>query len=85
MYRSNLYVSGRIEGRTPNGDETALASFSPAWFAKFPAALSHDPNDFKPTAEAPYLGKGALLPGAPSDRYGAVRTGRVDLGPIEVP
>jgi hypothetical protein len=85
VYRSNLYVSGKIEGRTPNGDETALANFSPAWFAKFPAALSHDPNDFKPTAEAPYLGKGTLLPGAPSDRYGAARTGRVDLGPIEVP
>src|SRR5205814_5778958 len=69
VYRSNLYVSGKIEGRTPNGDETALASFSPGWFAKFPAVLSHDPNDFKPTAEAPYVGKGTLLPGAPSDRY----------------
>ena len=85
VYRSNLYVSGKIEGRTPNGDETAVADFSPAWFARFPAALSHDPNDFKPTAKAPYLGKGALLPGAPTDRNGTVRTGQVDLGPIEVP
>ena len=57
VYRSNLYVSGKIEGRTPNGDETALADFSPAWFAKFPAALNHDPNDFKPTARLPILGR----------------------------
>jgi hypothetical protein len=85
VYRSNLYVSGKIEGRTPNRDETVLADFSPAWFARFPAALSHDPNDFRPTAQAPLLGKGSLLPAAPADRNGAVRTGKVDLGPIEVP
>ena len=85
VYRSNLYVSGRIAGRAPNGDETARADFSPAWFAKFAAALSHDPGDFRPTAQAPWLGKGTLLSGAPTDRNGTARTGQVDLGPIELP
>jgi hypothetical protein len=85
VYRSNLYVSGRIEGRTPNGDETAVANFSADWFARFPAGLNHDPGDFRPTAKAPLLGKGALTAGAPADRGGTARTGRVDLGPIEVP
>jgi hypothetical protein len=85
VYRSNLYVSGRIEGRTPNGDETAVANFSAEWFARFPAGLNHDPGDFRPTAKAPLLGKGALTAGAPADRGGTARTGQVDLGPIEVP
>jgi hypothetical protein len=85
VYRSNLYVSGRIEGRTPNRDETSVANFSADWFAKFPTALNHDPNDFRPTAKAPLLGKGRLLPGASADRGGTARTGQVDLGPIEVP
>ena len=49
------------------------------------AALNHDPNDFRPTASAPFLGMGTLSPYAPTDRNGVVRSGRVDLGPIEVP
>ncbi|MGE3159594.1 MAG: hypothetical protein AB7K78_23120 [Xanthobacteraceae bacterium] len=85
VYRSNLYVAGKIEGRAPNGTETAVAIFAADWFAKFPTGLNHDPNDFKPTARAPHLGKGALLPGASADRYGTVRKGQVELGPIEVP
>ena len=86
VYRSNLYVSGKLEGRTPNGTEVAVADFAPAWFARFPAGLSHDPNDFKPTARAPYLGKGMPVSGAPTDRNGAARTGgQVNFGPIERP
>lgn len=85
VYRSNLYVSGRIEGRAPNGNETAVANFAADWFAKFPTGLNHDPGDFKPTAKAPLLGKGKLLPGAPTDRSGIARTGQVELGPVEVP
>jgi hypothetical protein len=85
VYRSNLYVAGKLEGREPSGEETARPDFSPGWFAKFPAGMSHDPSDFKPTAAAPFLGKGALAPEAPSDRNGAARAGEVDLGPIEVP
>jgi hypothetical protein len=85
VYRSNLYVSGRIVGRTPNAEETTRADFSPGWFTRFPTALNHDANDFKPTADAPFLGMGTLSPDAPSDRNGSVRSGKVDLGPIEVP
>jgi hypothetical protein len=85
VYRANLYVSGMLEGREPNGDETAREDFSPAWFAKFPAALNHALADFKPAADAPFLGAGALLPDAPSDAIGTPRSGAVDLGPIELP
>ena len=83
VYRSNLYVSGKLEGREPNGEETVRADFFAGWFAKFPAALSHEPNDFKPTAQAPFLGKGKALPDAPVDRNGVNRKGTADLGPIE--
>jgi hypothetical protein len=85
VYRSNLYVSGFLEGREPNGEETAREDFSPAWFAKFPAALNHSLADFKPAADAPFLGAGVLLPDAPTDATGTPRTGSVDLGPIELP
>jgi hypothetical protein len=85
VYRSNLYVSGKIEGRVPNGSEMEVANFSPDWFAKFSVALNHDPNDLKPTARAPHFGKGTILQGAPTDRNGKARTGQVELGPIEVP
>ena len=85
VYRDNLYVSGTMEGREPNGEETALDDFSPSWFRKFPTgAALNDPNGFTPTAEAPFLGKGSLSPDAPADRNGAPRAGEVDLGPIEV-
>jgi hypothetical protein len=83
IYRSNLYVSGKLEGRQPNAEETARADFSPAWFAKFPTALNRDPNDFKPVAGAPLLGGGARSSDAPSDRYGVPRPDRSALGPIE--
>jgi hypothetical protein len=83
VYRSNLYVSGRINGRIPNAQEIVRADFSAAWFAKFPTALNHDPNDFRPTQSAPFLGIGTLSPYAPTDRNGVVRSGKVDLGPIE--
>ena len=85
VYRSNLYVSGTIEGRAPSDDETALADFTTSWFTNFPAALNHDPNDLTPTAEAPFLGMGTLSTDAPTDRNGVAREGKVDLGPIEVP
>ncbi len=85
VYRGNLYVSGHLEGREPNGDETAREDFSPAWFASFPATLQHDPNVFAPTAEAPFLGQGRRSPDAPVDRNGAARPDPADLGPIETP
>ena len=85
VYRSNLYVSGRIEGRRPNAEEIVRAGFSPLWYTRFPVALNHNPNDFRPTAGAPFLAKGVLSPYARRDRNNVVRSGKVDLGPIEVP
>ena len=84
IYRSNLYVSGKLEGREPGKQETALAEFSPNWFARLPAAMNHNPGDFRPSAEAPFLGKGALSAAAPADREGRPRSGAVDLGPMAV-
>ena len=85
VYRANLYVSGKIEGRDPGEGETAVAEFSASWFAAFPTAVNHDPNGFRPSPEAPFLGKGMLSPDAPADRNGRARPAEVDLGPIEVP
>lgn len=84
IYRSNLYGAGKLEGREPGKQETAIGEFSPAWFAKFPASLNHSPGDFKPSAAAPFAGKGALSAAAPSDREGRKRAGQVDLGPLSV-
>ena len=42
-------------------------------------------SGFKPTAEAPFLGKGTRSDDAPNDRNGTERGDEVDLGPIEVP
>jgi hypothetical protein len=85
VYRSNLYVSGRIEGRQPNAEELRRSSFSAGWYRKFPVALNHNPNAFTPTAAAPFLGKGRLSSAAPRDRNGTRRSDPVDLGPIERP
>jgi hypothetical protein len=83
IYRSNLYVSGKMEGREPNAEESAQPDFSPAWFAKFPTALNRDPGDFRPTAQSPVMAKGALSPFASADRTGKPRPGQVNLGPLE--
>jgi hypothetical protein len=49
------------------------------------AAITHDPNHFTLAAGAPFLGIGAPSSYAPTDRNGQPRTGKVDLGPIELP
>ncbi len=85
IYRSNFYVGGTLEGRSVNDDETFREDFSPSWFAKFPVALNHNPNDLRPTEDAPFAGIGALIVQAPTDRNGTPRSSEVDLGPIELP
>lgn len=84
VYRGNLYISGKLDGRHPNNLELVRPDFSAGWFAKFPTARNRDPGDFKPLPGSPLLGAGALTRDAPADRYGVVRTGKVDLGPIEM-
>ena len=85
IYRGNLYASGRLDGREPNDTEVAREDWSPQWFKNFPSGVNHNPNDFSPTAAAPFRGTGKLLADAPLDRNGAPRSGKVDLGPIRVP
>lgn len=85
VYRGNLYVSGRLDGRTPNAQEFVRADFSTAWYRRFPVTVNHNPNDFTPTATAPFLEKGDFSSLAPRDLNGRRRSGKVDLGPIEVP
>lgn len=82
-YRGNVYLSGTLEGRRPNGEEMARPDFSAAWFRAFPTTRKHAADDLSPTAKAPYLGFGTLLPEAPTDRNGAARAERVDPGPIQ--
>jgi len=85
VFRANLYVAGKVQGRSANAQEMVLADFAPAWFARFPIGPNRDPNDFKPTAAAPFLGLAPVSPDAPTDRHGVARAGKADLGPIEVP
>ncbi len=85
VYTSNLYVSGQLEGRVPNAQEFVRPGFSALWYRRFPVALNHNPNDFRPTANAPFLEMGTLSPHARRDRNNVLRSGKVDLGPIEVP
>ncbi len=84
VYRGNLYVAGKMEGREAGEGETAMDKFSAGWFKAFGPGMTHDANDFTPTKSAPYLGKGEVLEDAPADRNGVARDGAVDLGPIEV-
>lgn len=84
-YRGNIYISGHLEGREPSGDEIRREDFSSAWFKSFPASADGAaPTSFAPAADAPFLAVGALVPDATADRNGIVRSGKVDLGPIEV-
>jgi hypothetical protein len=84
-YVGNHYISADLTGRTIAAMETARADFDPTWFARFPTALNHDAGDFAPTATAPFLNRGALLPEAPRDRAGVTRTAPTDIGPFERP
>lgn len=83
IYRSNLYISGKTEGRDPNAQETTRPDFSSAWFAKFPTSLNRDPGDFRPTPQAPFLAKGPVSNAASADRIGTARNGQAHLGPLQ--
>jgi hypothetical protein len=84
-YVHNYYVSGQVNGRTPNAMEHVDATFSSTWFQALPTALSNDPHGFTPTATAPFLNLGALVTEAAMDRTGQARAAPTDLGPYELP
>jgi hypothetical protein len=88
-FEHNAWISGYFDSDdaaapyVPNSTELRLTSFDAAWFAAFPTTVGHDPGAFAPTASAPWLDKGNLLPDAPTDRAGTARKAPVDLGPYE--
>ncbi len=84
-YRSNLYSSGQIKGRTLGEAETTRDDYAPGWFEGPLSGAGPKPDNFAPAADAPLLGAGALLADAPIDRGGQPRSNPVDLGPIERP
>jgi hypothetical protein len=84
VYRANLYIAGRLDGRAVQGQEVRRPDFSASWFQGFPLAIHHDPGIYRPTRSAPFLGLGQPSPFAPRDRDGGVRAGAADLGPFSV-
>lgn len=82
VYRANIYIAGRLDGRAVSGQEVSRPDFATSWFQGFPLAIHHDPGIYRPTRSAPFLGLGQASPFAPRDRDGIVRSGAVDLGPF---
>ena len=85
VYRSNVYVSGKFEGRKPDAEEIALPEFSQTWFGAFPTAIGDAVSGFAPLATAPFAKKGKLSPDVPADMLGKRRSDPSALGPIDVP
>ncbi len=84
VYTRNAYYSATLSGRTPNATELQ-GTLDKAWFRAFPTAATNDPTVFQPTASAPFLDQGALLPAVTLDREGTARKAPTDLGPFERP
>jgi hypothetical protein len=88
-FEHNAWISGYFGSDdtaapyAPNATELRLTKFDAAWFSAFPTTLARDPAAFAPTASAPWLDLGTLLPEVPTDRAGTARHAPVDLGPYE--
>jgi hypothetical protein len=87
-FEHNAWVSGYFGSDdtsvfTPAATERIIPTVDPAWFAAFPTSVGHEPAAFAPTAIAPWLDFGNLLPEVPTDRTGVTRHAPVDLGPFE--
>jgi len=88
-FEHNAWISGYFDSEdssapyAPNANELRLTTFQASWFGAFPTGVGHDPAAFAPTATAPWLDLGNLLPEVPTDRDGAARHAPVDLGPFE--
>ncbi|MEJ2039239.1 MAG: hypothetical protein P8X55_09925, partial [Desulfosarcinaceae bacterium] len=85
-YEGNFYISGQFDGRTAGPGETVIdaGDFDPLWFPLLPAAAPCSAEDFLPSALAPFLNAGELLPDTPVDRDGVMRQAPVDIGPFEL-
>lgn len=84
-FTQNVYITGSLDGRTPNATEQVLTTLDAAWFADFPVMLTRDANTFRPSAAAPWLGQASRLSQATTDRDGTARTMATDPGPWEIP
>ena len=88
-FEHNAWISGSFASEdssppyAPTATELRLTTFDAAWFAAFPTALARDVAGFAPSATAPWLDQGNLLPEVPADRAGSTRHAPVDLGPFE--
>ena len=88
-FEHNAWISGYFGSNdssaayTPNATEHRFTNFAPTWFAAFPTTIGRDPAALAPTATAPWLNLGNLLPEVPTDRTGKARQAPVDLGPFE--
>ena len=82
VYEGNVYVGGKLLGRTVGSNEYAEASLDPAWFAGW--SLTPTLSGLVPVAGTPFAKKGNLLTEAPLDYFGVVRTSPVDIGPFSV-
>lgn len=83
QYRNNRYLNAALSGRTVSAEEQFSSSLDPVWFQALPAAASRDANAWRPSATAPFLDQGRLLPNAQRDRTGKARGAPSDLGPFE--
>jgi len=82
-YTANIYINARLAGRGTNATEFTEAALDTAWFQAFPSGPTRDRNAFAPSASAPFLNRGALLPEVTLDCTGKQRTAPTDLGPFE--
>jgi hypothetical protein len=88
-FEHNAWISGffgsddSAAAYVPNATEHRLTTLDPTWFAALPTTVGHDPAAFAPSASAPWLDKGNMLPEVPVDRVGTARKAPVDLGPYE--
>jgi len=88
-FEHNAWISGffgsddAAEPYVPNATELRLTTFQASWFTAFPTTLARDAAGFAPTATAPWLDLGLLLPEVPIDRAGGLRKTPTDLGPFE--
>jgi hypothetical protein len=88
-FEHNAWLSGYFGSEdsapayVPGATELRLTTFQSSWFAAFPTTVGHDPSAFAPSATAPWLDQGTLLPEVPVDRDGVARHAPTDLGPFE--
>ena len=81
IFAGNYLVGGRTESFTPSASDELNNSFNVNWFASFPIGRTVDVSEFKPTANAPFIGHSGLLGTTTADIAGTTRFDPADPGP----